>query len=25
VHHVGRNQGPFIDAFAERVLPQLAS
>ena len=25
VHHVGRNQRPFIDAFAERVLPQLAS
>ncbi len=24
VHHVGREQGPFIDAFAEHVLPGLA-
>jgi len=25
VHHVGKEQGPFIEAFAERVLPQLAT
>jgi alkanesulfonate monooxygenase SsuD/methylene tetrahydromethanopterin reductase-like flavin-dependent oxidoreductase (luciferase family) len=24
LHHVGRDLGPFIDAFAERVLPELA-
>jgi hypothetical protein len=24
VHHVGREQGPFIEAFAEHVLPGLA-
>jgi alkanesulfonate monooxygenase SsuD/methylene tetrahydromethanopterin reductase-like flavin-dependent oxidoreductase (luciferase family) len=24
LHHVGRDLGPFIEAFGERVLPQLA-
>ena len=24
VHHVGREQGPFIEAFSEHVLPGLA-
>ena len=24
VHHVGQEQGPFIDAFGEHVLPELA-
>jgi hypothetical protein len=23
LHNVGRNQGEFIDTFAERVLPRL--
>jgi len=25
LHHVGRDLGPFIDAFGERVLPDLAA
>jgi probable non-F420 flavinoid oxidoreductase len=25
LHHVGRDLGPFIDAFGERVLPELAA
>jgi hypothetical protein len=25
LHQVGRNQRPFIDAFAARVLPQIRS
>ncbi len=25
LHHVGQEQGPFIDAFGEHVLPQLRS
>ena len=25
VHHVGREQGRFIDAFGERVLPALTA
>jgi alkanesulfonate monooxygenase SsuD/methylene tetrahydromethanopterin reductase-like flavin-dependent oxidoreductase (luciferase family) len=24
LHHVGRDQGPFVEAFGEHVLPQLA-
>ena len=25
LHHVGKDHGPFIDAFAEKVLPELQS
>jgi len=25
LHHVGQEQRPFIDAFSERVLPQLVA
>jgi probable non-F420 flavinoid oxidoreductase len=25
LHHVGRDQGPFLDAFGAKVLPQLVS
>ncbi|MEX1271182.1 MAG: LLM class F420-dependent oxidoreductase, partial [Acidimicrobiia bacterium] len=25
LHHVGQEQGPFIDAFSAEVLPELAA
>ena len=25
LHHVGQDLGPFIDAFGEQVLPELAA
>jgi hypothetical protein len=25
LHHVGREQSPFIEAFGERVLPRFAT